>query len=297
MQTDPPELRRVRGGVARRPEQAPADDRGVSLCAQQAPAASLQAAQADRDRRGGRGPPRWGDAERGLRGLDDQRHAHDALRRDAQGGPGGARRRPTLSRSSNAASAPSSAARRSGSSARRRSRPSSPRRTASAPWSRCSYSRVCRIGEALGLTWEDIDFDGGFIRVSKQLDRKRQRVELKSSAGGGRLCSCPSSGSFCGSIGSRPGSRPRATSSSRHRTGAVATTAQPGAGSGVLVERAGLSDEGISAHSFRHTFASILIVGLKLDPARVAAQLGHATLRSRSACTRTCSNRRVTRTS
>jgi integrase len=32
-----------------------------------------------------------------------------------------------------------------------------------------------RIGEALGLTWEDIDFEGGFIRVSKQLDRKRQR--------------------------------------------------------------------------------------------------------------------------
>jgi Phage integrase family len=32
---------------------------------------------------------------------------------------------------------------------------------------------------------------------------------------------------------------------------------------------------GITAHTFRHTFASVLIVGLKLDPARVAAQLGH----------------------
>ena len=32
----------------------------------------------------------------------------------------------------------------------------------------------------------------------------------------------------------------------------------------------------VCAHNFRHTFASILIVGLKLDPARVAAQLGHA---------------------
>ena len=29
-------------------------------------------------------------------------------------------------------------------------------------------------------------------------------------------------------------------------------------------------------HSFRHTFASLLIVQIKLDPACVAAQLGHA---------------------
>jgi integrase len=34
--------------------------------------------------------------------------------------------------------------------------------------------------------------------------------------------------------------------------------------------------EGISAHAFRHTFASLLIVGLKLDPVNVAAQLGHS---------------------
>ena len=32
----------------------------------------------------------------------------------------------------------------------------------------------------------------------------------------------------------------------------------------------------ISAHAFRHTFASLLIVGLKLDPVNVAAQLGHS---------------------
>jgi integrase len=46
-------------------------------------------------------------------------------------------------------------------------------------------------------------------------------------------------------------------------------------GIGRALERAGLADAGISAHAFRHTFASMLIVGLKLDPARVAAQLGH----------------------
>jgi integrase len=41
------------------------------------------------------------------------------------------------------------------------------------------------------------------------------------------------------------------------------------------VNRAELG-EGISAHAFRHTFASLLIVGLKLDPVNVAGQLGHS---------------------
>lgn len=40
------------------------------------------------------------------------------------------------------------------------------------------------------------------------------------------------------------------------------------------VARAGLGD-GISSHSFRHTFASLLIVGLKYDPVSVSKQLGH----------------------
>ena len=42
------------------------------------------------------------------------------------------------------------------------------------------------------------------------------------------------------------------------------------------LERAGLDGEGISAHAFRHSFASLLIVGLKLDPVGVARQLGHS---------------------
>lgn len=33
---------------------------------------------------------------------------------------------------------------------------------------------------------------------------------------------------------------------------------------------------GLSAHAFRHTFASLLIVGLKLDPVMVAKQLGRS---------------------
>ena len=40
------------------------------------------------------------------------------------------------------------------------------------------------------------------------------------------------------------------------------------------VKRAGLG-KGVSAHSFRHTFASQLSVGLGLDPVRVSRLLGH----------------------
>jgi integrase len=40
------------------------------------------------------------------------------------------------------------------------------------------------------------------------------------------------------------------------------------------IARAKLGD-GLSSHNFRHTFASLLIVGLNLDPVRVQKQLGH----------------------
>jgi len=40
--------------------------------------------------------------------------------------------------------------------------------------------------------------------------------------------------------------------------------------------RAGLDGQKLSSHNFRHTYASLLIVGLKLDPVGVAAQLGHS---------------------
>jgi integrase len=41
-------------------------------------------------------------------------------------------------------------------------------------------------------------------------------------------------------------------------------------------KRASLDGQGLSAHNLRHSFASLLITGLKYDPVMVAAQLGHA---------------------
>jgi integrase len=43
------------------------------------------------------------------------------------------------------------------------------------------------------------------------------------------------------------------------------------------ISRAGLeNDQEYHAHSFRHGFASMLIVDLRYDPVNVARQLGHA---------------------
>jgi integrase len=41
-------------------------------------------------------------------------------------------------------------------------------------------------------------------------------------------------------------------------------------------KRVGLDGQKLSSHSLRHTYASLLIVGAKLDPVAVAAQLGHS---------------------
>ena len=37
-----------------------------------------------------------------------------------------------------------------------------------------------RLGELLGLTWADVDFDAGVVRVRKQLGRDGKRVEPKT---------------------------------------------------------------------------------------------------------------------
>jgi integrase len=133
-----------------------------------------------------------------------------------------------------------------------------------------------RFGEALGLTWQDIDYDAGFIRVRRQLDRTRKYVELKTNAGSRDVVLAPQLAKLLKEH--RLASRYKAMadpvfSAPDGRGRDRRSTAR---GIERALERAGLADAGISPHSFRHTFASMLIVQLKLDPARVAAQLGHA---------------------
>jgi integrase len=132
-----------------------------------------------------------------------------------------------------------------------------------------------RIAEALGLAWEDVDFAEGVIHVRAQLDRKRERVTLKTKTARRDVVLVP----------------PLAKLLKLHRIkslhkapsdfvfpspdGRGADHRAAGRGIKRAVNRAGLG-EGVSAHNLRHGFASMLIVGLKLDPVNAASQLGHA---------------------
>jgi integrase len=128
-----------------------------------------------------------------------------------------------------------------------------------------------RLGEALGLQWHDID--DGFIHVRRQLGRDRKPAEIKTPAGRRGVVLMPQLASLLtahklASLRSQESDYVFAAPGGRghdHRSAAR--------GIERAVDRAKLGD-GISAHSFRHTFASQLI-GLGLDPVRVAGQLGH----------------------
>lgn len=133
-----------------------------------------------------------------------------------------------------------------------------------------------RHGEALGLRWQDVDFDGGFLRVRSQLSPQRELAELKTKSGRRDVVLIPQlartlKAHRLASRYSQAGDFLFAAPDGRGRD-------QRSAGRGIerTLKRAGLDGQGISAHAFRHTFASLLIVGLKLDPVGVAAQLGHS---------------------
>jgi integrase len=66
---------------------------------------------------------------------------------------------------------------------RRRTHPLlQPGRAAPATFEFLAYTGL-RIGEALGLTWADIELDAGLIRMHRQLSRKREHAPLKTEAG------------------------------------------------------------------------------------------------------------------
>jgi integrase len=133
-----------------------------------------------------------------------------------------------------------------------------------------------RMAETLAVRWQDIDFEAGFIRVRWQLDLKRGLVELKTESGSRDVVLMPQLAKLLRAH--RMASRRKATTDFVFPSPDGRGRDQRSTSRGIqrALKRAGLEGEGLSAHAFRHTFASLLIIGLKLDPVTVSKQLGHA---------------------
>ncbi len=142
-----------------------------------------------------------------------------------------------------------------------------------------------RLSELLGLTWGEVDFESGLIRVRYQLSRAREgaparRVRLKTQAAVRDIPLLPQLASLL--------KRHKLQSGFSGEEGYVFQTAL-GTPLGFrnverrglcrAAERAGLNADGrprLRVHDLRHTFASHLIVDLRLDVAQVSRILGHA---------------------
>jgi integrase len=133
-----------------------------------------------------------------------------------------------------------------------------------------------RIGEALGLTWADVDFERNVVRVHRQLSRYRVHARLKTDAARREVLLAPAivrllgqrwlESPFKGADDFAFATKTRRGLDYRHVCDAFR----------IAVRRAGLSGRGrLSLHSLRHGYASLLI-SKRLDIVFVSRQLGHA---------------------
>jgi integrase len=133
-----------------------------------------------------------------------------------------------------------------------------------------------RIGEALGLTWADIEHEADLIRVHRQLSRHRDHAPLKTDAGRREVILAPA---LAKSLRERwLASRYKAPRDFvfRNTLGRGLDYRDAGEAFRQAVKRAGLQAPGkLTLHSLRHGFASLLIA-YGLNVVYVSRQLGHA---------------------
>jgi integrase len=164
---------------------------------------------------------------------------------------------------------------------------SSSRRCGTAPFggARSARSATCLSPILLALTWADIDFQAGVVGVRAQLSRAHvgapaRRIAPKTRAAVRNIPLAPQ----LATVLARERARARFAGDNDYvfatRLGTplgqrnVARTALAHA-----VTRAGLDGRGrppLRFHDLRHTFASHLIVDLRLDVCQVSRILGHA---------------------
>jgi integrase len=133
-----------------------------------------------------------------------------------------------------------------------------------------------RIGEALGLTWADVDYERSVIRVHRQLSRYREHARLKTESANREVLLAPAMVRLL---------REQWLASPFKSADDFVFTATTGRGCNyrhvgdafrLAVKRAGLRGQGrLSLHSLRHGYASLLIAK-RLDVVFVSRQLGHA---------------------
>jgi integrase len=142
-----------------------------------------------------------------------------------------------------------------------------------------------RLSELLGLTWADIDFDQDAIHVRYQLSRARQgkpahRAPLKTRAATRDIPLPPQLAALLRRH--KLASRHSAESDYVFATGSGTPLSSRNVerrGLGHAADKAGLNADGqprLRVHDLRHTYASHLIIDLKLDIAQVSRILGHA---------------------
>jgi integrase len=144
-----------------------------------------------------------------------------------------------------------------------------------------------RLSELLGLRWQDLDLKAGFVRVRHQLSRATEDTparlkSLKTGAARRDIVLLPQLAELLSAHRERAfergAARPEdfvfatATGSPRYYRNVAVR------GIDTAADRAGLNDgelPRLTMHDLRHTYASHLIVDLKLDIVSVSRQLGH----------------------
>jgi integrase len=133
-----------------------------------------------------------------------------------------------------------------------------------------------RIGEALGLTWADVDFDAGLLFVHRQLSRYREHAKLKTEAGRRQIVLAPAMVRLLRARWLASPDKGPDDFVFTNGAGRPLDYRKVGEAFRVAVRRAGVRGDGrLSLHSLRHGYASLLIAE-GLDVVFVSRQLGHA---------------------